>query len=213
MTEWALQKRLTAQWLDQRSVRLAGEQFFLAAWEVMTDYRINDARRHWSLPSIDFLMLDRSGHMVALELKRSVSTPREAWGVLCQVTHRAYRLAENYGEASLEAAYRDCHLGLDGRHTQRGPVVGLRRAHARAFDQEPLLDLPGVPMRRIVMAESFAPAFDRVVDQFTGAAPRDLEARLLQYSRRREFDRFLALPPRAGLVDPAPVLALHAPTI
>lgn len=211
ITEWAFQKRLIAQWLDQRSVELSGEQFFLAAWEVMTDYRINDAHRHWSLPSIDFLFLDRSGHMVALELKRSVGTPREAWHVLCQVTHRAHRLAENYGEASLEAAYRDCHLGLDGRRAKSGHVADLRLAHARAFDQPPLVDLPGVPVRRIVIAKTFGPSFDRVVDQFTAAAPRDLEGLLRRYSRGLEFDRFLALPRRADLVDPAPVLALHAP--
>jgi len=49
-TEWSLQKRLATDWLSRETVVLHEEPLFLAAWEVMTSYRINDARRHWSEP-------------------------------------------------------------------------------------------------------------------------------------------------------------------
>src|SRR6478752_4799839 len=116
-TEWSLQKRLTRSWLRRGSVLLDGEELFLAAWEVMTDYRVNDARRHWNVPSIDFLFLDRHGRMVLVELKREVRTPRESWSVICQVTHRAHELAAGYSQARLENVYYDCRSGADGRIT------------------------------------------------------------------------------------------------
>jgi hypothetical protein len=149
-TEWHVQRVLTKSWLEGQRVVFASEPLLLTAWEVMSNYRINDARRHWNHPSIDFLFLDRSGHLVALELKRRVQSPRDAWSVLCQVTHRAYLLGEGYEETRLEAAYRDCWAGLDGRRVATSQVVDLHVAHARTFRQDPLDELPGWPMSRHV---------------------------------------------------------------
>ena len=132
-TEWALQKRLTNHWLRDDLVILDGEPLFLAAWEVMTSYRVNDARRHWSEPSIDFVFLDAAGRMVMVELKREVRTPLDAWSVICQVTHRAHVLASGYSASRLEGVYRDCHSGANGRKSNPTPARGLLEGHARAF--------------------------------------------------------------------------------
>jgi hypothetical protein len=132
-TEWSLQKRLTRSWLQGESTVLDGEKLFLAAWELMTDFRINDSRRHRNRPSIDFVFLDRAGRMVLVELKRKIITPRESWSVICQVTHRAHQLAAGYSHARLEVAYADCHSGADGR--TRGPVSPV-------YVLDPFPDLP-----------------------------------------------------------------------
>ena len=136
-TEWSMQKRLTASWLGQEQVRLNGEPFFLAAWEVMTNYKVNDARRHWNAPSIDFLFLDSSGRVVLVELKRAVRTPREGWNVVCQVSHRAQALAVGFSQPLIESAYTDCRSGLDGRATRSTDLAPLLQAHADAFSQPP----------------------------------------------------------------------------
>jgi len=48
VTEWSLQRTLTNRWLANQPTALAGEPLLLVAWEVMTDYRINDAHSHLS---------------------------------------------------------------------------------------------------------------------------------------------------------------------
>ena len=212
-TEWSLQRTLTKSWLEGQLVVLAGEPLFLTAWEVMGDYRINDARRHWNQPSIDFLFLDRSGHLVALELKRRVQSPRDTWSVLCQVTHRAYLLGEGYQQTRLETAYRDCWSGLDGRRIATSQVEDLHLAHARAFGQDPLDRIPGVPVRRFVMAESFGPSFAHSLSRFADADHEEVKAVLSGYSSSTEFRRFLALPRRMDVVDPASVQAIEVPVL
>ncbi len=101
--------------MGRQGAVIAGERFFLAAWEVMDNYRINSAQQGFGRPAIDFLLLDSQGRMVALELKMTVRSPRDSWSVLCQVTHRAQRLAEEFTPVLLEAAYRACHSGAYGR--------------------------------------------------------------------------------------------------
>lgn len=211
MTEWELQKALTHRWLSDQPVLLGGEPFFLAAWEVMSDYRINDSRRHWNRPSIDFLFLDRHGHLAALELKLVVNSPRQAWGVLCQVTHRAYVLGEAYCQPRLEAAYVDCYSGLDSRHESTEHVDSLLLAHARAFSQDPLERLPGVPVRRFVMATSFGPSFDRVLSTFNHAGHDAVTTALRSYAQSTELKRFLAIPESRPVVNAAPVHAFEVP--
>ncbi|MCA1702056.1 MAG: hypothetical protein LC808_01805 [Actinobacteria bacterium] len=103
VNEWKLQDALTETWArDGLSVN--GERLFLAAREVMTDWRINDRLRHFNLPSIDFLFLDAQGQMLALELKPKIATPRDAWSVLCQVTHRAVELKRNFAACKLKGS-------------------------------------------------------------------------------------------------------------
>jgi hypothetical protein len=199
---------LTRRWCSSRPVVLAGERLWLVAWEVMTDYRINDAKRHWALPSVDFVFLDREGRMVVLELKRHVQRPKDAWSVLCQVTHRAQVLGERYDEALLISAYQDCRSGTDGRLTPLAHIDPLRAAHARAFARRPLPRLPGVPVRRLVMAESFGASFPRVLSGFTHADRTEVNDRLNRYAAHREFTRFRTLGDRTDVVDPAPIRAV-----
>ena len=207
-TEWVLQKRLTTAWLSRDTLVLNDEPLFLAAWEVMASYRINDARRHWSEPSIDFLLLDRTGRLVVLELKREVRTPREAWSVLCQVTHRAHILASGYEQERLVSAYVDCHSGTDGRQVLTRPVRHLVEAHAHAFGQGPLGELPGLPVRRLVMAKSFARSFPQILASFNNDTPQQVATRLDRYRPRGEIKRYLELSLEPTLVDTAPVRAI-----
>ena len=206
MTEWSLQKTLTTRWLSFPRVPLADEPFFLVAWEVMANYRINDAHKEFNKPSIDFLLLDARGHLVALELKRRVSSRRQAWSVLCQVTRRAQLLGEAYEEAELVGAYQDCRSWLDGRVAV--PSVELEElplAHAGAFGQEPLDRLPGVPVRRVVMAESFGHSFDDVLRKFNQGSREQIADLLGEFPLKGEFAHFIRLPALTS-VDPSPAI-------
>jgi hypothetical protein len=209
VTEWSLQKKLTANWLSRPLVTLADEQFFLVAWEVMANYRINDARKEFNKPSIDFLFLDARGQLVALELKRRVSSQRQAWWVLCQVTRRAHLLGEAYDETQLIGAYQHCRSGLDGRVTVPSEQVeDLRLAHAAAFGLDPLDHLPGVPVRRFVMAESFGPSFDEVLLKFTQGTRAEIANLLGGFPPKGELAEFIRLPDLTR-VDPSPVRPVH----
>ena len=207
-TEWSLQKRLTNDWLRDDLVILDGEPLFLAAWEVMTSYKVNDAHRHWSRPSIDFVFLDAAGRMVMVELKREVRTSLDAWSVICQVTHRAHVLSSGYSAPRLEAVYHDCHSGADGRKSNPTLVRGLLEAHARAFEQPALESLAGVPARRMIIACSFGPTFSEILQLANGAPREQMIAALSRYKPRGEIKRFLELAQDPSLLDPWPIRAV-----
>lgn len=207
-TEWSLQKRLTRSWLEHEPVVLDGVQLFLAAWEVMTDFRINDPRRHWSSPSIDFVFLDSAGCMVLAELKNEIRTPRESWSVVCQVTHRAHELAAGYSRARLESAYVDCHSGVDGRVPDSSVPTDLLRAHAATFNRPALSQLPGYPARRVIMAKDFGPAFASVLSAANSQSRDQLVAALGRYKPRGEIKRYLDLRFDESLVAAEPIRAV-----
>lgn len=207
-TEWSLQKRLTRSWLGGEPAILDGEKLFLAAWEVMTDFRINDSRRHWNAPSIDFVFLDRSGRMVLVELKRAIRTPRESWSVVCQVTHRSHELAAGYSQARLEMAYIDCHSGADGRMSGSVATTGLAHAHAGMFSQPALPELPGCPIRRVIMAKEFGSAFGQVLSLANSKTRDQVVAALGKYKPRGEIKRYLDVPLDPSFVDSEPIRAV-----
>lgn len=122
LTEHQLQAHLTREWVTN-GVAIAEERFLLAAWEVMDNYAINSAQQGFGRPAIDFVFLDSQWRMVALELKMGVRFPRDSWAVLCQVTHRAQRLAKEFTPVRLESAYRACRSGAYGRVKVRALVT------------------------------------------------------------------------------------------
>jgi hypothetical protein len=222
MNEFRLQKALTSIWAAQ-GLTVGGERLYLAAWEVMTDWRINDAARHWNRPSVDFVCLDSAGRLVLIELKRTVSTPRQAWSVLCQV-NRAVELARSYTPLALDDAHRACRSGRHGRVAEHAvePVVS---AHARFFGLEVRSQLSGRPVRRAVAATMFGRAWPVVLDSFTTSRPEKVADELRRRYRTeakgsREMARFLGLdvaqpnvmgPVVPLLVDESWVLAIDRP--
>lgn len=207
-TEWSLQKRLTRSWLRDEVVVLDEEPLFLAAWELMTDFRINDSRRHWSLPSIDFVFLDRVGAMVLVELKRKVMTRRDGWNVICQVTHRAHELAAGFSTKRLETAHIDCYSGTDGRVRGAVAPTNLLDAHAHGFDQPALQELPGAPVRRLVMAKEFGSVFAHVLHRANSESRERVVATLDQFKARGEIRRYLDLAVDPAFIDPEPARAV-----
>jgi hypothetical protein len=196
MTEWTLQKRLTGIWARQ-GVTVGEERLYLAAWEVMTDWRINDAARHWARPSIDFVCLDSVGRLVLIELKLALGTPRQAWSALCQVTHRAVALGRSYTPEALGAAHRACWSGVHGRVSDH-EVESVWTDHARFFGFEAPDQLVGRPVRRVVAAATFGAAWDGVLTQFRTKGHAEVGEQLRRRYRteapaNRELARFLAL--------------------
>lgn len=200
-----MQKVLTRVWVRD-GLMLDGERLFLAAWELMTDYKINDALLGFGKPAIDSLFLDAEGRMVALELKPSVLAPREAWAVLCQVSHRAYRLAEEYKPECLDRAYIACHSGLHGRVPVDEAVQPLWEAHAEFLDITALTNPVPLPVRRMVAAREFGEPWERICSTFTHAPREQIVQELSRYSTRggaaREFNRWRALPEAISGVGP-----------
>lgn len=111
MSEWQLQKALRGRWLSE-GAQIDGEVLFLAGWEVMTNWEVNDAHKRWDLPSADFVLLDKQGRLVVMELKTAIRGPGDCLRALCQVTHSAV----------LSMASRNC------------PMADMKTAHWWPWD-------------------------------------------------------------------------------
>ncbi len=215
MNEWQLQRALTERW-HADGVSVSHERQFLVAWEVMTpSWRINDAGRYWSEPSIDFLVANADGVLTAIELKTSIRGLKPAWRVLCQVTHRAALLRRTFSRENLERAHGDAHSGSHGRVIGRsGELLG--EAHRRFFGLEKPLVFDGEVVRRVVAATSFGPHFEQILDEFNALTPARLQGELegrgfLKDSlSNREPRRLVQTAPVAGELRP-PVTMLTVP--
>lgn len=163
--EWAAQVALTRQWVDS-GVVIGGDLHLLAAWEVMfPSWRINDAAKHWTEPSVDFVAVDRDGGLVAMELKPRVPGRKPAWRVLCQVTHRALLMARSFSPSKLDGAHEACWTGAHGRVSGMSGD-SLETRHQALFGLREPVPLGGRPVGRAVVAASFGPKWDAVRGEF-----------------------------------------------
>jgi len=154
MNEWQLQEVLRRRWLTE-GVVIDGEPLFLAGWEVMTNWRVNDAHKEWNRPSADFVLLDRQGRLVVLELKPAIRSPGECLLALCQVTHSAVRLAEAFTLDKLAKVSAACRCG-PAADVQSDPIGLLHDAHARFFSLSAPVRLVNDEVRRAVASFDFA---------------------------------------------------------
>ena len=217
LTEWQLQERLTARWVRD-GVEVDGERHMLVAWEVMApSWGINDSRGFFGEPSVDFLAADRSGRLLAVELKLAIRGTRPAWRALCQVTHRAMRLAQTFSLDGLERAYLEAAGGLHGR-VGRQAVPSLAERHRQFFGLNSRPDFGVGGFGRAVAALEFGPSWGLVLSEFNALAWPDLMTRL---SEQGEFEpgrshkeplrlRDLAEPTRGQLAGPIVTMPIPA---
>ena len=137
----------------------------------------------------------------------TVRSPRDSWSVLCQVTHRAQRLAEGYRPEFLESAYAACRSGKYGR-LEATPHCGLNEAHASFFGITAFDSLLGSPVRRVVAATEFGPPWVEIREAFVAEPRESISERISGYSMRgaagREFGRWIGLADDDGtLVAPS----------
>jgi len=114
-TEHELQLRLTHQWLAD-GITLGCEVLRLVAWEVMVpSWSINDARRGFGQPAIDFLAIDADDGPVAIELKLRATSPTSTWWAACQLTHMTLALGRTMPVGGFVAVSDLCRSGRHGR--------------------------------------------------------------------------------------------------
>jgi len=213
MDEWDLQKYLTELW-SCRGLKFQDERLFLAAWEVMSDdWGINDSKRDWHQPSIDFVFCDRRGSIWLMEIKNEASTPRSILSLICQVTHRAVSVHDNYSYERLALAFMETRSGIHGRNCG-GIKDDFRRSHQAFFRlRRPLPKdrFNGSEIRRIISAREFNGSFYPILRSFNHDA-RGFRRRLIRdYSWRSalEFKRFCKLPEEKLYSLERPVLYLN----
>lgn len=166
--EWQMQARLTPEWV-KNGTQLGGEPLFLAAWEVMTNWKINDSSRDWRFPSIDFLFLDRSGGIWLVEMKREVAHPKDAWLSLCQVSYRVVALKKTFSFSNLCSAHADCWSGVHGRVPLSTPLP-LTTSHQAFFQlSEPLSPehFGQGEWKRVIASTKFNHQFNTISEQFS----------------------------------------------
>ena len=167
VTEWLLQESLTQRWLGP-GIDLGGEKLLLVAWELMVpSWEINDAAMRWNEPSIDFLAIDRSGRLVAIELKIEVPGRKPAWAVLCQVTHRAVCVARTVTPELLERAHDACVRGEHGRTgASSGEAVSISHRFSKMFGTQLHEPQSLCPVRRVAAATAFGPSYAAIRRRF-----------------------------------------------
>ncbi|MDC0359174.1 hypothetical protein OAM92_00420 [Acidimicrobiales bacterium] len=218
MNEFQLQELLTPRWLAD-GIQLGDERLMLVAWEVMLpSWDINDSTKRWNEPSIDFLGLDESGRLAAIELKMVVPGRKPAWAVLCQLTHRAVGLSRSFTPDLLAGAYAACRGGGHGRGVGQESLAGsLPELAQEFFEHDSPVPIDGQPMRRIVAATEFGPQFCGIHSEFNVTPITAVLDRLAaEYptgkgQAAREFQRVRRLSPSENeLVSPVEVLVVAA---
>jgi hypothetical protein len=177
MTEWQLQKELTVAWAGRGGMSLAGEWFSLLAWEVMLpSWRINDARGHWSEPSIDFLALDRDGHLVAVELKVGLRGITSVMETAMQVTATAVMLARTGTEERIRSALNDLGTGSGDRGTRPPYLIGrdLWSTHQQLHGLDRPCSRLTAGVGRVVAVRDPGPRVAQRIEQYPD--PRDESA-------------------------------------
>ena len=159
MNEWQLQEVLRSRWLTE-GVVINDEPHFLAGWEVMTNWKVNDAHREWNRPSADFVFLDGQGRLVVMELKREIQSPGESLRALCQVTCSAVSLAKAVTLDKLAELSSACRGGPTSG-SQSDPVGLLRDAHAEFFSITSPAPLLGSGSDALWLPSSSAPVGQR----------------------------------------------------
>lgn len=197
MNEWQLQEVLRSRWLTE-GVVINDEPHFLAGWEVMTNWQRNDSHGRFNLPSADFVLLDKQGRLVVMELKMKIRSPGDSLRALCQVTHMAVRLAETFCPMKLAKLSADCRGGASTR-SKNDPVGLLRDAHTEFFSLTASVPLVGTEVRRAVAACDFGPRWPSAVEFFTNSRKDVLRAHLESHYRvdarsNLAMRRYLELP-------------------
>ena len=181
MNEWQLQEVLRSRWLID-GVLVKDEPHFLAGWEVMTNWQRNQAHGRFDLPSADFVLLDKQGRLVVLELKMRIRSPGDCLRALCQVTNSAVRLAETFTLDKLAKLSADCR-GVSSARSEGDPLGLLREAHTEFFSLPASVALLGAEVRRAVAALEFGPRWPSSVEFFTGSRKDMLRAHLESHYR------------------------------
>jgi len=115
MDEWDLQCVLTRQWTES-GLCIDGRRHVLVGWEIMLpSWLINDPDKHWTEPSLDFLVADEKMQLTVIELKTKIPGVKPAWQALCQVTHRAAELSSSLSLKNIDQAYLACSSRNHGR--------------------------------------------------------------------------------------------------
>jgi hypothetical protein len=193
-TEWDIQDELTARWIKDGGAICNQKKLFFVAREVMSpSWLINDKNNKWNEPSIDFVFIDANGEIWLIEIKRTIKTPRDAWSVLCQVSHRAVQLQKSYSFAKLRSAY----LSTQGNGNPH--KSDLLEEHKIHFDLSNPISIDVIqdgPFRRVVAANSIAENFSDIKSHFSNSNIVELQKHIREnynIANSREFERFLEI--------------------
>lgn len=216
ITEWEIQSKLTARWAAD-GLMINDSLQFLVAWEVMfPSWRINDSKKYWSEPSIDFIFADKFFNFTAVELKRKVFGVKPCWHVLSQVTHRAFEIMRSISPENIKRAYSACWSGSHGRIIHPKQLQSLPEHHQEFFRLNSQVDLPMQEIRRCVAAFEFGPSWPTILSRFNQLAGDTLQAHvraeLTSKAAAREVNRLMSIPVSCLKKFSSPVISLELPT-
>jgi hypothetical protein len=88
MNEWELQDQLTLQWIE-KPLLFNGIEYFVVAWELMfPSWGINNNKKKWNEPSVDFILFDGKETFLCLELENEVKSRKPLLSPYCQSIYR-----------------------------------------------------------------------------------------------------------------------------
>lgn len=200
VTEHHLQVELTRLWAREGIPGGPSDRIMLLGWEVMLpSWRINDARLQWSEPSVDFIGIDRFGHLVLVESKVNLRGVKPVLDAAAQLTAAALlceRSAKQDGVLAMLAALSRGHndRGIPVREP-RG-VTEVFETHQRFFNlQRPLLCIASGTQRVLAVRQPGRGVADKVLRLRTPEVAVDLDQFYAAYSHSRMYARLAKLLP------------------
>jgi hypothetical protein len=180
MNEWQLQDKLTLRWI-QNPLSIDDKPFHLVAWELMfPSWQINENKKKWNEPSIDFIAFDGNETFSCIELKNEIKGKRALLSAYCQVLHRAHLFKTQYAPSKMLAAQTQCFNPADSYRIQS---VQFKQP-AFPFPQSPIV-------KPILAARKFPEYSTRLIEEWTMLQDEEFKDAIPNYSQNEEFRRML----------------------
>lgn len=180
MNEWQLQDILTLRWI-QNPLSIDDKPFHLVAWELMfPSWQINENKKKWNEPSIDFIAFDGHETFACIELKNEIKGKRALLSAYCQVLHRAHLFKAQYAPSKMLAAQTQCFNPADSYRIQS---VQFKQP-AFLFPQSPIV-------KPILAARKFPEHSERLINDWSQMSEDEFRDCLLWYKQGKEFRRVM----------------------
>jgi len=166
MNEWQLQEDLENRW-SRDGLFWKDKKWSLVTRELMfPSWTINNNKKKWNEPSVDFVLFDGEKSFLILELKYEIKGPVKLLEAFCQVQHSAQRFLEGYSP-------------------QKMSTVAVLKNNQESF-YFPIF--PQVEL--LVMALTIPKKSKELLEKWNGMNAYEIKRLIGEYSARRVFERF-----------------------
>ncbi len=179
MNEWQLQHELSKKFREEKFL-FENCEYNLVLWELMfPSWEINDNRKKWDEPSIDFIFYsEEKNEFLCVELKDQIKGKKNLLSAYYQTTQRTILFTKQYKKNKMIQARNLC---FESAIDERGGIT--ENQYKINFRENPIF-------RRVLMAYSFPNNLQKLIDLWNNCSLERLKHESKEYSTTKEIDRF-----------------------